>query len=253
MKVSIITVAYNSADTIADAIQSVLTQTYRNIEYWVIDGGSTDGTIDIIKQYEALSDGRLHWLSERDKGIYDAMNKGVARATGDVVGILNSDDYFTSDDVIQRMVDGFSADIDAIYCDVHFVRHDNPSRCIRYYSGRLFRPWMVRLGFIPPHPSLYVRTSLLRRFGAYDDSYKISADFELIAWLCYIHGISSRYLPLDFVTMRTGGASTRDLKARIVGTREDLIACRRLGIKTNLPLIYTKYVFKIISALLIRK
>ena len=106
MKVSIITVAYNSADTIADAIQSVLTQTYRNIEYWVIDGGSTDGTIDIIKQYEALSDGRLHWLSERDKGIYDAMNKGVARATGDVVGILNSDDYFTSDDVIQRMVDG---------------------------------------------------------------------------------------------------------------------------------------------------
>lgn len=252
MKVSIITVTFNSAGTIADAMASVLRQTYKDIEYWIIDGNSKDATVQVIQDYEARFEGRLHWISEPDQGIYDAMNKGIARCTGDVIGILNSDDFFTADDVIAKMVAQFSPDIDAIYGDVHFVRANNLQKCVRYYSGRIFKPSLIKFGFIAPHPSFYIRRELFERYGAYDPTYKISADFELIARFCCKHQIKTRYIHLDFVTMRIGGASTRNWKARRLGTREDIIACKKLGLKTNKYMIYCKYVIKLTEALFIR-
>ena len=252
MKVSIITVSYNSAATIGQAMASVLGQTYRDIDYWVIDGGSTDGTVEIIKEYEAKAVGRLHWISEQDHGLYDAMNKGISRCTGDIIGILNSDDFFTSDTVVETIASSFTDDIDAIYGDVHFVRPADLTRCIRYYSGRIFRPSMVKFGFIPPHPSFYIRRSIFEQYGSYDPTYRISADFELIARLCYKYRIRTRYLHLDVVTMRTGGASTRDFQARWVGTMEDIRACKALGLRTNQMMIFCKYIIKIASAIFIR-
>ncbi len=130
MKISLITATYNSAATLKSTFKSVLSQTYTDIDYWVIDGGSTDGTIDIIKEYEAVFGGRMHYISEKDRGIYDAMNKGISRCTGDVVGILNSDDYFTSDDVLQNVAHTFSSNetIDAVYGDIHFISDNNPDK-----------------------------------------------------------------------------------------------------------------------------
>lgn len=250
--VSIITTAYNSARTIADTIESVLRQTYQDIDYWIVDGQSTDNTIEIVRSYECLFKGRLHWISEKDQGIYDAMNKGISHCTGDIVGILNSDDFFTSDDVIGKMVDAFADDIDAVYGDVHFVRSDNLDKCIRYYSGRIFKPALVKYGFIAPHPSFYIRKTVIDQYGAYDAAYQISADFELIARLCYTHRIRTRYLHLDFVTMRVGGASTRNFRARLLGAKENLVACRNLGIKTNHCMIFLKYAIKIGESIFIR-
>ena len=136
MKVSIITTAYNSSRTISDTIESVLQQTYTNIEYWVIDGNSTDDTIEIIKSYLDAFQGRLHYISEPDRGIYDAMNKGIKLCSGDIVGILNSDDFFSSDEVIERVVAKFSDTVDAVYGDVHFVEAENTDKSVRDYSGK---------------------------------------------------------------------------------------------------------------------
>lgn len=255
MTVSIVTVAYNSASTIADTLRSVLEQTHRDIEYWVIDGASTDGTLDIVRQWQPRFEGRLHLVSEPDKGIYDAMNKGVKRCTGDVVGILNSDDFFTSPTVIAQIAEAFAADagLQVVYGDVHYVRPDDLSRCVRYYSGHLYRPWLAPYGFMPPHPSLYVRRQVYTTYGLYRDDMRISSDYEFITRICLRHRLAYRYLHLDVVTMRMGGASTDSVQSRVRGTEEDLIACRDLGIQTNRLMIYLKYPIKIFSALFIRK
>ena len=253
MLVSIITVAYNSGNTLRTAIQSILNQSYKNIEYWIIDGGSNDDTLNIIKEFEPKFNGRLKWISEPDRGIYDAMQKGVSKCTGDIIGLLNSDDFFTSDNVIQTMVHAFTDDIDALYGDVHFVDASNIDKCVRYYSGALFKPWMVRFGYMPPHPALYVRRSVYEKYGSYKPEYKISADFEFIARILYKYKLPYKYLHLDFVTMREGGASTMNLRARIRGTEEDLIACKQLGIKTNRFFIYLKFFMKKFQAMFITK
>lgn len=252
MKISIITTTYNSASTVEDTFRSLLRQGYQDIEYIVVDGYSTDGTIDIIKRYEPQFEGKMKWISEKDEGIYDAMNKGLAMATGDIVGILNSDDFFSADDVIERMVSEFTDDVDLIYGDIHFVRDSNLKKSIRYYSGRIFRPSMVRWGFFPPHPSLYVRRSIYEKYGYYKAEYRISADFEMIARLCYVHKLRYRYIHMDFVTMRMGGASTDSLGSRILGAEEDLRACRELGIRTNKLMIYCKYFIKAFETVFIR-
>ena len=149
MKISIITATFNSGATIEDTIKSVLRQTYKDIEYWIIDGCSEDNTLDIVRYYKPKFNGRMHVISEPDKGIYDAMNKGIGMATGDVIGILNSDDYYTADDALSTIANYFSRnDADAIYGDIHFVNDDNPEKCVRYYSSALFRPWLLRFGFI---------------------------------------------------------------------------------------------------------
>ena len=248
MKVSIITVTYNSAQTLAMTIDSVLRQTYQDIEYIVKDGGSTDKTIDVIKEYEPMFHGRMKWLSAKDKGIYDGMNKGIEMATGNIVGILNSDDFFTDNHVIEKIADAFNEKkVDAIYGDVHFVKGSNLKKSIRYYSSRLFCPFWLRFGFMPAHPSFYVRRDVFSKVGLYKTDYKIGADFEMMVRMFYRHRITYHYLPYDFVTMRTGGVSTRDINSRRILLKEDVRACRENGIRTNQFLISLKYLYKFLE------
>lgn len=248
MKVSIITVTYNSANTLAMAIESVLRQTYPGIEYIVKDGGSTDKTIDVIKEYEPKFHGRMKWVSAKDKGIYDGMNKGIEMATGDLVGILNSDDFFTTSDVVSKVVENIKEkNVDAIYGDIHFVRDSNLQKCVRYYSSKLFSPFWLRFGFMPAHPSFYVKRGILIEAGLYKINYKLGADFEMMVRLFHKYHISYYYLQKDFVTMRTGGASTRDINSRRILLKEDVQACRENGIRTNRLLILLKYLYKILE------
>ena len=244
--ISIITATFNSAKTLKDTIQSVLRQTNKDFEYLIIDGGSTDETIDIVKSYESEFSGRLKWVSEKDQGIYDAMNKGIKMASGDVVGILNSDDYFTSDDILQTVADAFKCqEIDAIYGDIHFIRDGNPQKCIRYYSSRMFRPFWLRFGFMPAHPSFYCKREIFDKAGLYSLDYKIGADYEMMVRLFKRHKIKSLYVNKDFVTMRTGGASNNNVRSRLTLIEEDVKACRVNGIYTNRFFIMLKFLYKI--------
>lgn len=246
MTISLITATYNSEATIADTLKSVLAQTYKDIEYWIIDGCSKDGTMDILRHYEPMFGGKLHIVSEPDRGIYDAMNKGIARATGDVVGLLNSDDYYTSNDALATIARFFSHnDADAIYGDIHFVNDSNPEKCVRYYSSALFRPWLLRFGFMPAHPSFYVRREVYQKYGTYSLDYKIASDYDLMVRLLYKHRIKATYIKKDFVTMRTGGISTKSVKNRLLISREDVKACRRNGLYTNIAFISVKYLYKV--------
>ncbi len=244
--ISIITATFNSAKTLKDTIQSVLRQTNKDFEYLIIDGGSTDETIDIVKSYESEFSGRLKWVSEKDQGIYDAMNKGIKMASGDVVGILNSDDYFTSDDILQTVDNAFkSHEIGAIYGDIHFIRDGNPQKCVRYYSSRMFRPFWLRFGFMPAHPSFYCKREVFEKAGLYSLDYKIGADYEMMVRLFKRHKIKSLYVNKDFVTMRTGGASNNNVRSRLTLIEEDVKACRVNGIYTNRFFIMLKFLYKI--------
>ena len=248
MKVSIITVAFNSAATIAHCMQSVLDQSYSNIEYIVVDGLSKDNTLNIVREFEPLFAGKMRWISENDNGIYDAMNKGLHMATGDVVGILNSDDFFTDNDVIEKVAQAFTDDkIDAVYGDVHFVRETNLSRCVRYYSSAGFRPWWLRFGIMPAHPSFYARKELFQKAGLYKTDYKIGGDFEMMVRLFKRFDIKTKYLPMVFVTMRMGGASTKNVGSRLTLLREDTRACRENGVYTHPLLICLKYFYKVLE------
>lgn len=244
--ISIITATFNSAKTLKDTIQSVLRQTNKDFEYLIVDGGSTDETIDIVKSYESEFSGRLKWVSEKDKGIYDAMNKGIKMASGDIVGILNSDDYFTSDDILQTVADAFKRqEIDAIYGDIHFIRDGNPKKCIRYYSSRMFRPFWLRFGFMPAHPSFYCKREIFDKAGLYSLDYKIGADYEMLVRLFKRLKIKTLYVNKDFVTMRTGGASNTNVRSRLTLIEEDVKACRENGIYTNRFFIMLKFLYKI--------
>lgn len=245
MKISVITVAYNSTQTIEDTMKSVLEQTYSDIEYIVVDGDSTDDTADIVKSYEEKFCGRLRWISEKDSGIYDAMNKGIRMATGDVVGILNSDDYYTSNDVIERLVEAFDEKTDAVYGDIHFIHDGQPDKCVRYYSSKLFRPLWLRFGFMPAHPSFYCRRSVYEKAGLYKTDYAIGSDYEMMVRLFMVHKIRAKYLPMDFVTMRTGGASTRGAKSRFTLIKDDVRGCRENGVYTNPLMVSVKFLYKI--------
>lgn len=247
MKISIITATYNSDKTIGDTIKSVLRQTYKDIEYIIVDGGSTDGTISLVKSYENEFQGRLKWISEKDRGIYDAMNKGIRLSTGDVVGILNSDDFYTDVDILQTVADTFRQEdnIDAVYGDIHFVREDNLGKCVRYYSSKMFSPFWLRFGFMPAHPSFYCRREVFAKSGLYRLDYKIGADYEMMVRLFKKQKITAKYIAKDFVTMRTGGASNSNVRSRLTLIREDVKACRDNGVYTNSLLICLKYLYKI--------
>ena len=245
MKVSIVTVTYNSAQTLVDAMKSVLEQTYHDIEYIIVDGASTDSTIDVIRQYEPQFKNRLKWISEKDDGIYDAMNKGIQLATGDVVGILNSDDYFTSSDVIARMVAAFSDGVDAVYGDVHFIHDGELDKVVRYYSSKPFRPFWLRFGFMPAHPSFYCKREVFEKAGLYKTDYLIGSDYEMMVRLFMVHKINAKYLPLDFVTMRIGGASTAGVRSRLQLIKDDVRGCRENGIYTNPLMISMKFLYKV--------
>lgn len=244
MKISLVTTTYNSVDTIRDTVESVAAQKFDGeVEYIVIDGGSTDGTLELLSQYEDVVS-RL--VSEPDNGLYDAMNKGIRLATGDVVGILNSDDFYTSDDVLATVAREFEQkNVDAVYGDIHFVSPDNLNKCVRYYSSRIFTPRALRFGFMPAHPSFYVRRSCYEKYGGFDTTYRIASDYDLMVRLFYKHKITYSYIRKDMVTMRTGGVSTKNIRNRLLITKENVKACRKNGLYSNVLLISFKYLFKV--------
>lgn len=246
MKISIITATWNSGATVRDTMESVLRQTYTQIEHIIVDGGSKDNTMDIVRELEPRYGGRLRYISERDNGLYDAMNKGIAMATGDVIGILNSDDFFSSDNIVATLAAELAdMEIDAVYGDIHYVDDDDLSKCVRYYSSRTFRPWMMKLGFQPAHPSFYCRRSVYERHGSFDITFRVAADFEHLLRVLYIQRIRTRYIPLDCVTMRTGGASTSGIKSHVRILADHLRAYRKNGVNSNFFLDISRYVYKV--------
>lgn len=252
MKISVITATWNSGKTVQDTIDAVLRQKLENgtiLEHVIKDGGSKDDTVEIIKRNKAryIECGKtLQWISERDGGIYDAMNKGVEMATGDVIGILNSDDFYTSDDVLVRVAEEFEAhpELEAVYGDIHFVKPEDLTKCTRYYSSKSFRPWQLRFGFMPAHPSFYVRREVYEKYGLYDREFRTSSDFEWMVRLFAKHHIRAKYLPMDFVTMRDGGESTAGMEAKRKVNNDIVGSLRMHGIFTCDAFKYVRYAIK---------
>lgn len=254
MKISIITATYNSGNTVTDTLKSVLAQSYHEYELLVIDGASKDNTLEIVKSLQPQFEGKLRYVSEPDKGIYDAMNKGIRLATGEVVGILNSDDFYTSQDVLETVADRMKHnDVDAVYGDVHYVDGKDLTKCVRYYSSKPFRRWMMRLGFMPAHPSFYCRREVYEKYGCFDTSYRVAADFENLLRLIFVNHIKTLYVPKDFVTMRTGGASSSGWQSHKKIMKDHLKALRKNGVYSNIFLLGLRYVYKIVEIMIIRK
>ncbi len=247
MLISVITVSFNAADTITDTIESVLSQSHDNIEYIVVDGASTDETKGIIESY---SDDDVTWVSGPDDGIYDAMNKGISMATGAVVGFLNADDVFASNDVLSRVACAMeSTSCQACYGDVVFVKNDLKT-VTRYYSSKGFSPKKLAYGWMPAHPSLYLRRELFEQYGKFKTNYLIAADYELVVRLFAVHRINYRYISHVLVKMRVGGVSTKSLRNRLILNREIVRGCNENGIKTNLFKVLMKFPFKIMEMIL---
>lgn len=241
MKISIITIAYNSAETIEDTIQSVLSQDYTDVEYIVVDGASSDGTLAIIERY---ADRIAHFVSEPDKGIYDAMNKGVRMATGEVIGILNSDDFYADHRVISDVAARFRADrtdaesatIDALYADLVYVDREKGDKVIRFWKAGAYRPNSFRRGWMPPHPTFFVRRTCYERYGLYSLDLRSAADYELMLRFIHKHGIKLAYLERVITHMRVGGESNVSLKNRLRANQEDRRAWTMNGLR---PAWYT--------------
>ena len=247
MKISIITVCYNSDRFISDAIDSVDHQNYGNIEYIVIDGFSTDRTMDIVAK--SYNQGAISkYLSEKDFGIYDAMNKGIQQSEGDIIGILNSDDFYPDDDVIDLVAQKFSQnpDLDILFGAVKFVdRKTNKVR--RKYSSKSFFPWMLKFGLMPPHPASFIRKSVYDREGLYKINYKIAADFEFFSRVYYSNKYCYESIDDVLVYMRTGGVSTSGLNYNLLSTREMLRAFNDNGLKTNYLFLSFRFIIKLIQ------
>jgi len=246
MRISIITACFNSNTVLNTALQSVGAQAYADVEHVVVDGSSTDGTAERIRAWAAQAGPRVHWISEPDRGLYDALNKGIRLATGDVVGILHADDFFAAADVLTRVARAFEdPDVDCVFGDVRFVRESNLAKTVRYYRAKYFRPWMLRFGFMPPHPTFFARRELFQRFGDYQTDYRIAADYELLVRFLWRHRIRYRYLDLAMTRMRLGGMSTRSPRSTYILNREIVRGCRANGMWTCLPLLTIKYLFKV--------
>ena len=221
-KISIITVSYNSAETIKDSIESVLAQNYSNIEYIIIDAGSKDNTIEIVDSYH---DKINYFISERDEGIYDGMNKGISAATGDFIGILNSDDFYPSNDIVSKVAKTIiKYKCDSVYGDLIYVRSNKIKKVVRYWQSGEFSISKLKKGWMLPHPTFFVRRKLYKKYGMYNTELKSAADYEMILRLLYKHNISVRYIPEILVNMRQGGKSNSSLLNRLKANHEDSIA-----------------------------
>ena len=251
MKISIITATYNSSATICDTLESVLAQKYEHIEHIIKDGGSRDNTLDLVEsfrsRYEAAGKS-LIVVSEKDNGLYDAMNKGLALTSGDVIGILNSDDFFTSENIISTVVEKIG-EYDAVYGDVHYVNGDDLGKCVRYYSLKSFRRWKMRMGYMPAHPSFYCRKEIYERYGMFDTTFQVAADFEQLLRFIFITRIIVKYRPVDFVTMRTGGASTSGLQSHKKIFADHLKAYKKNDVYSNFFLEGIRYADRMIEKL----
>jgi len=225
MKVSIITISYNSAKSIGDAINSVVSQTYPDIEYIIVDGKSTDNTIEVVKSF---GDKISKFVSEPDKGIYDALNKGIKMATGDIVGFMHSDDLFANDKIIEHVVEKFkSNETDSLYGDLQYVFKDDTDKILRYWKSGEFSLKQLKLGWMPPHPTLYIKRWVYEKYGGFNIDMGISADYDSMLRFLGKYKISTQYLPEVMVKMRIGGASNRSLKNIIKKSSEDWDAIKR--------------------------
>lgn len=224
MKISIITVCYNSENTIGDTITSIASQKYTGCEHIIVDGASRDGTVDIIINASSIT----KFISEPDNGIYDAMNKGISLTSGEVIGILNSDDFYADDTILTQVAEVFKdASIQACYADLVYVGQEDTSRVIRYWKSRDFKPGLFKRGWMPAHPTFFVRKEVYEQFGKFDLQYPRQADFELTMRFLEINQIKSRYIPKIWVKMRIGGTSNNSIKGLIKGNLEACRACKK--------------------------
>ena len=238
MTVSIITVVYNGADTIAEAIGSVLGQSYAPIEYIIVDGASTDNTADVVRQY---GDQISLFISEPDQGLYDAMNKGIAAATGEVIGILNADDLYRHPDTISRVMALFQQPaVDGVYGDLVYAQRDKPDHIIRYWRAGHYQPGAFLKGWMPPHPTFFVRAGIYRSLGLFTTSLRSAADYELMLRFIHKHQIRVAYLPEVLVVMRMGGVSNSSLGNRLRANREDRLAWQLNALKPNWLTLWLK-------------
>ena len=249
MKLSIITVCFNSVATLRDTIESVLTQDYPHIEHIIIDGGSTDGTVGIIQEYIGRSDSKIvSWVSEPDRGIYDAMNKGISIASGDVIGFLNSDDMYANAHVLSELMGALEKNcVDCVFADLVYVDPNNPNKVLRYYNSGQFRPSKFRWGWMPAHPTFLAKRSLFEKVGLFSLDYKIAADYELLIRMLWVSRASYAYIPKALIRMRAGGVSTSGLRHSLLLNREIVAACRANGIYTNLAMVLTKIPLKLLE------
>jgi glycosyltransferase involved in cell wall biosynthesis len=245
MKISIITVVFNGEITIARAMESVLAQKNVEIEYIVIDGASQDKTLEVIAPYKTKLS---HLLSEKDTGIYDAMNKGIKLATGDVIGFLNADDFYANSlvlsDVMAEFIDPAVA---AVYGDLEYFSASRPTKVVRTYRSNQFHPAQLKKGLMPAHPTLFLRKNVYERFGLFDSSYKIAGDFEFIVRIFKDESLGIRYIPKKMVKMQLGGISTMGFSNTILLLGENIRACHNNGISTNYYLLLSRYPRKLLE------
>jgi glycosyltransferase involved in cell wall biosynthesis len=245
LKVSIVTVCFNRATTIADTLRSVAGQRGVEIEHIVVDGASTDDTVAMAMAHGSHI---AHLVSEPDQGIYDAMNKGLALATGEIIGFLNADDVYADNRILARVSATMEAEkLDALFGDAEFFSPARPDRPLRRYRSERFHPNRIAWGWMPAHPALFLRRELFERFGGFKTDYRIAGDFELVARMFHGGTLRYRYLPEVLVRMRTGGVSTGGWRNTLLLNREVLRACRENGIKTNFFKIFSKYPRKLLE------
>ncbi|HEY3432245.1 MAG TPA: glycosyltransferase family 2 protein [Rhodocyclaceae bacterium] len=245
MKISVITVCYNSAKTMERALRSVSEQDYQHVEHIVIDGGSSDGSADILAAYRS----RLaHLVCEPDHGIYDAMNKGLALARGEVICFLNADDYYASPKVLSQVARKMRGQkLDALIGDVGYFREKAPQRIVRRYRSDRFTPERLAWGWMPAHPALFLSRKVVQRVGKFKTDYRIAGDFEFIIRAFHGHTLHYEHIPEILVHMQTGGASTGGWSSKVLLNREVLRACRENGLQTHMLKILSKYPAKLME------
>lgn len=237
LSISIITVAYNSVETIRDTLESVRQQTYPHVEHIVVDGASTDGTADVARTYSHVA----CVVSEPDRGAYDAMNKGIALAQGDVIGLLNADDTYASPDALSWVAHVLQhTQADTFYADLQYVRRNHPHRVVRHWRSGPYLRERFRYGWMPPHPTFFTYRKHYQTFGAYDTRLCLSADYELMLRFLYKHSLSASYLPRVLVRMRTGGMSNASLRQRCRANREDRLAWQINDLQPHLLTLWLK-------------
>jgi glycosyltransferase len=245
LKISIITITYNSAATLEQTIQSVIHQTYSNIEYIIIDGQSADATLEIINKYK---DQVSKIVSEKDDGLYDALNKGIAMATGDVIGLLHSDDFYINNQVIEKYANVFlKENADAVYSDLYYVDKTNTDKLIRKWKSGNYQHGDFVNGWMPPHPTFFVKKEVYQKFGVFNLSFKSAADYELMLRFIHKHKIKLGYLPEYTVKMRLGGKSNKNIQNRVNANLEDRRAWEINGLKPRFYTLYMKPLRKIIQ------
>jgi glycosyltransferase involved in cell wall biosynthesis len=244
MKVSIITVSFNSAKTIRQTIESVLAQDYTDLEYIVIDGNSKDETVDILKSFQ----GKVKFISEPDKGIYDAMNKGVKMATGEIIGTIGSDDFYPNNQVISNVVKTFlQSGTDSVYGDIQFINPDDIHKIVRFWKAGEYKYKNWLNGWMPPHPCFYVKKEAFEKYGYFKTDFTCSGDYELMLRMLYKNHLSVQYLPLTLMTMRNGGTSTASLKHRYRANMEDRKAWKINQLQPYWYTLWMKPIAKIVQ------